>query len=89
VLDLTSYVAFWEHANYGGYSFTASQSIADLRSYGWNDAITSFKSFSGQRPKWWEHVNYGTPSWQWATGAWVANVGEGANDTFSSVKNAP
>ncbi len=83
------YVTFWEHADYGGVSFTASQPIDHLGDYGWNDAITSFKSLNGQRPKWWEDAYYGLPAWQWAAGRWVRNVGSGANDTFSSVKNVP
>lgn len=83
------YVTFYQDESYGGSSFTASQSIANLGDYGWNDAITSFRSLNGQRPKWWENVNYVTPSWQWPAGAWVPNVGQGANDTFSSVKNVP
>ncbi len=83
------YVTFYEHASYGGSSFTTSQAISDLTETGWNDAISSFKSLNGQRPKWWEHAGYAGASWQWAAGAWVANVGSGANDVFSSLKNVP
>lgn len=83
------YVTFWEHADYGGVSFSASQPIAHLGDYGWNDATTSFKSLNGQRPKWWEDAYYGLPAWRWAAGSWVSNVGSGSNDTFSSVKNVP
>jgi hypothetical protein len=82
------YVTFFEHAGYGGNSFTTSQSIPNLGAFGWNDRISSFKSLSGQRPKWWQHVDYGGTSWQWPAGAWVSNVGA-PNDTFSSVKNVP
>lgn len=83
------YVSFWEHEKYGGASYSASQPNPSLGDYGWNDKVTSFKSLNGQRPKWWEHANYGPPAWQWAAGAWISNVGSGANDTFSSVKNVP
>lgn len=85
----TYYVTFYEHANYGGASYTASQSISDLSNFGWNDAVTSFKSLSGQRPKWWENAGYTPPTWQWSAGAWVANVGSAANDRFSAVANVP
>jgi len=83
------YVTFYEHANYLGASFTTSAQIGDLGVLGWNDRISSFKSLSGQRPKWWQDNNYLGTSWQWAAGAHVANVGDGANDRFSSVKNVP
>lgn len=33
--------------------------------------------------------NYGTPYWQWTAGSWVSNVGSGANDKFSSLKDVP
>jgi hypothetical protein len=85
----TYYVTFYEHASYGGASYTASQSISDLSAWGWNDHVTSFKSLNGQRPKWWENAGYTPPTWQWAAGAWVSNVGSAANDRFSSVANMP
>jgi hypothetical protein len=83
------YVQVFEHENYGGASLSISTSISNLGSVGWNDAITSFKSLNGGRPKFWENSGYGGSAWQWAAGAWVANVGSGANDRFSSVKNVP
>jgi hypothetical protein len=85
----TYYVTFYEHASYGGASYTASQPISDLTAWGWNDHVTSFKSLNGQRPKWWENAGYSPPTWQWAAGAWVSNVGSAANDRFSSVANVP
>lgn len=85
----TYYVTFYEHEAYGGASFTTAQALSNLSDYGWNDVITSFKSLNGQRPKWFEHAGYGSPTWQWAAGAWVSNVGGGANDKFSAVKNVP
>lgn len=88
-VTVLAYVTFWEHERYGGASYTASQPNPNLAEYGWNDKVTSFKSHNGQRPKWWEHANYGTAAWQWPAGAWVSNVGSGANDTFSSVRNVP
>lgn len=85
----TFYVTFYQHASYGGSSLTASQPIDNLGVYGWNDAISSFKSLYGQRPKWWANADYGIPSWHWPAGAEVSNVGSGANDTFSAVRNVP
>ena len=85
----TFYVTFYQHASYGGSSLTASQPIDNLGVYGWNDAISSFKSLYSQRPKWWAHADYGIPSWHWPAGAEVSNVGSGANDTFSAVRNVP
>lgn len=83
------YVTFFQDAGYGGSSYTAYNAISDLGVYGWNDLITSFKSLSGQRPRLYTDVGYGTPSWRWAAGAWVSNVGSAANDVTSSIKNDP
>jgi hypothetical protein len=83
------YVTWYEHSNYGGASFAASQSYSDLSSLGWNDAISSFKSLNGQRPKFWSDAGYGLPAWQWPAGAWVSYVSDPANDRFSSVQNVP
>jgi hypothetical protein len=85
----TYYVVFYEHANYGGASYMTAVAHSDLRAIGWNDVISSFKSLNAQRPKWWEHINYGGSTWQWTAGAWVSYVGDAANDRFSSVKNVP
>jgi len=86
---LVYYVTFYQHAGYGGASYTTWQPLADLSTMFWNDIISSFKSLNGQRPKWYVHANYGTPSYQWTAGQQVENVGESANDRFSSVKNVP
>jgi hypothetical protein len=84
------YVTFYQHEYYGGNSYTASQPLPDLTTtIGWNDAISSFKSLNGRRPKWWEHVNYAPTSWQWAAGAQIVSVGQAANDRFSSAKDVP
>lgn len=85
----TFYVTFYQNQNYGGSSYTASQSIADLSAFGWNDIVSSFTSLNGQRPKWWEHANWVPPTWQWAAGATVSYVGSGANDRFTGVANVP
>ncbi len=87
--QLPYYVTFYEHASYGGASYTTWQWLPNLTAIYWNDIVTSFKSLNGQRPKWFVDADYGPPSHQWAAGAWVANVGDSANDRFSSVKNVP
>lgn len=83
------YVTFYEHSNFAGASYATSQAIAHLGLIGWNDAISSFKSLNGQRPKWWQDIDFAYFSWQWPASYWVSYVGDGANDRFSSVKNVP
>jgi hypothetical protein len=83
------YVTIYEHRDYGGSSLMLSQSHADLRDIGWNDAISSFRSAADGRPKWWNDVGYAGTSWHWSTGAQVSFVGSTANDRFSSVRNVP
>lgn len=85
----TSYVTWFDAINYGGSSFTASVSYADLGIFGWNDRISSFKSLNGGRPKWWRDTSFSGTAWRWPAGAWVANVGVDANDQWSSVANVP
>lgn len=87
--DSVAYVRMFADENYGGGSLTLTQPVSDLGVYIWNDVTTSFKSLNGGRPKFWADVGYTNGAWQWPTGAWVANVGSGANDQFSSVKNVP
>lgn len=82
-------MTFYEHINYGGASYTTAQALADLRPMGWNDVVSSFKSLSGQRPKWYVDINSSPPTYQWSAGAWVADIGWSANDRFSSVRNIP
>jgi hypothetical protein len=83
------YVTWFAAANYGGSSFTASASYADLGLIGWNDSISSFKSLNNGRPKWWQATNFTGTAWHWLAGAQVSYVGDGANDQFSSVANVP
>lgn len=88
-VTVTYYVTWFAAANYGGSSFTASASYANLGLVGWNDAISSFKSLNNGRPKWWQAINFTGTAWRWLAGAWVSYVGDGANDQFSSVANVP
>ncbi len=88
-LAVVAYVLLFIDENYGGVSFTAHNPMPNLGTVGWNDKITSFKSLNGQRPRFYSDANYGTPSWRWAAGAWVSNVGSSANDVISSLRNDP
>lgn len=84
-----AYVRFYQDENYGGGSFTAYDPMPSLSVYSWNDQVTSCKSLNGGRPCWYSDSDFGPPSWRWSAGASVANVGSGANDAFSSLKNDP
>lgn len=81
------YVRAYEHSSYGGWSVALSYPVPDLGAIGWDNQISSFKSTSGGRPKWWDYTNYTGDYWQWPLSAWVSYVGNGANDTFTSVKH--
>lgn len=83
------YAIVYVDENYGGGSVTLFNSYPDLGAMGWDNVITSFKSLNGGRPKFWDGLNYTSTGWRWAAGALVPNVGSGANDKFSSVKNVP
>jgi hypothetical protein len=83
------YVTWYEAANYGGSSFTASASYSNLGIFGWGDRISSFKSLNNGRPKWWRDPSFAGTAWHWLAGAQVSYVGDGANDQFSSVANVP
>jgi len=61
----------------------------DLGTIGWAHKISSFKSLNSGRPRWWAGASYTGTYWQWAAGAQVSYVGDGANDRFRSVKNLP
>lgn len=89
MLDSTPYVTVFKDADHGGGSYTFGSAWSDLSTIGWNDIITSFKSLNGGRPRFYQHSGYGTPSWRWAAGAWVSYVRASANDTFSSLDDAP
>jgi hypothetical protein len=84
---VTYYVTVWGDINYSGGSYSFSAPNTNLGWIGWNDCISSFKTVGGTHPKFWEHADYGGSAWQWAIGAWVANVGSGANDQWSSLRN--
>ncbi len=86
LLTVTQYVTWYADANYGGSpSFTAFWSEPDLTIYGWNDKISSFRTYNGGHPRWWLDVGYKTAAWDWGTLS-ISYVGDAANDQFSSVE---
>jgi hypothetical protein len=84
-----NYVLWYAAIDYGGTSMFTSGAISNLGTLGWDNMISSFKSTNGGRPKWWDGTGYTLIAWQWSASAWVAYVGDDANDKFSSVQNVP
>ena len=85
-----TYAIVYDNQNYGGSSFLIASVIPDLAVFGWSNRISSLKSTNGGHPKFWPDANYGgSPQSQWPVSAWVPYVGDGVNDTFTSVKNVP
>ena len=78
------YVRWYLDANYGGPSFDAYIDYRDLGSLGWNDKISSFRTFLGAHPRWWRDIGFTGTSWDWGSTP-VLYVGDAANDRFSSV----
>lgn len=79
----TGYVVVYEDAWYGGSSRTLSVDYANLASIGWNDRISSFKSF-GATGHFREHAN--PPSgftYSYGSSSQVSYVGSSYNDKFS------
>ncbi len=79
------YVRWYADINFGGPSFVAYVTYANLGDIGWNDAISSFTTYSGGHPKWWQDISFGGTGWDWGAAS-VSYVGDAANDKFSSVE---
>lgn len=80
------YVTWYADAGYAEPpSFAAFWPEPNLAAYGWNDKISSFRTYNGGHPKWWQDVGYGGTAWDWGTIS-VSYVGNSANDQFSSVE---
>ncbi len=85
---------FYEDASYGGASFAASVSqngcngyvhgYADLSPLGWNDRISSFRSYAGCRTTIFEHASYGGSTYGPYTNS--SYVGAAMNDKASSIR---
>jgi hypothetical protein len=53
-------VCVYEHVNYQGHSqcWDSGEEIADLRDIGWNDGISSIRTFGGTRVAFYEHAGF-------------------------------
>jgi hypothetical protein len=76
------YVTVWEHVSFGGASMTLSSSQPWLSSIGWNDRISSFRSF-GATGGFWEHSPSGGFWYPYGSSAYVTSLGS-FNDQFSA-----
>ncbi len=86
LVTVTQYVTWYADANYREPpSFAAYWSEPDLTIYGWNDKISSFRTFNGGHPRWWQDVGNKGSAWDWGTLS-MAYVGDAANDQFSGVE---
>jgi hypothetical protein len=81
----SGYVIAWEHADYNGSSRAMSIDYANLGSIGWNDRITSFKSF-GATGRFWQHSPWDGWSYGFGGSTRVSNVGPTYNDAFSGLE---
>ena len=82
-LASTGYVVVYENQSYGGASRTLSIDYANLATIGWNDRISSFKSF-GATGYFREHANPpGGLTFTFASTSQVSYVGSTYNDKFS------
>lgn len=85
---------FYEHNNYGGASYAASvtqngcygysHGYTSLAPLGWDNRITSFKSYSNCKTAIFENTNYGGASYGYYVNS--SNVGAAMNDRASSIR---
>jgi hypothetical protein len=77
------YVAVYEHALYGGSAKILSSDVPWLSSIGWNDKISSFKSF-GATGAFNEHSPSGGFIYSYGPTSRIASLSGAYNDKFSS-----
>ena len=82
VLDV-GYVVVYEHATYGGSSMLLSADQAWLSDIGWNDRISSFKSFGGTG-NFREHSPGSGFSYTFSPSSQVSSLSGSYNDKFSA-----
>lgn len=85
---------FYEHDNYGGASYVASvtqngcygyaHGYTSLGTLGWDNRITSFRSYSNCKTAIFENTNYGGASYGYYVNS--SNVGAAMNDRASSIR---
>lgn len=78
----TGYVVVYEDDGYNGASRTLSADVYDLGSIGWNDRISSFKSF-GATGNFRENSPPSGFTYNYGTSTAVTSVGSTYNDKFS------
>jgi hypothetical protein len=81
----SGYVIAYENSLYGGASRLMSISYDNLGSIGWNDRISSFKSF-GASGAFREHAPPAGFAYSFGTSTQVSYVGDAFNDKFSSLQ---
>jgi len=79
----TGYVTFWEHASYAGARMTLSADQPWLNSIGWNDRISSFKSF-GASGRFLENSPGSGFIYYYSSGVQVSFLSNAYNDKFSA-----
>jgi Peptidase inhibitor family I36 len=79
----TGYVTVWEHAGYAGAQMTLSADQPWLSSVGWNDRISSFKSF-GASGRFLENSPGSGFVYFFSSGAQVSFLSNTYNDKFSA-----
>jgi hypothetical protein len=80
----SGYIVVFENGTYGGASRTISRSYAYLGDIGFNDKISSFKSY-GATGRFTEHAPPGGLVYFFSSSTWVSYVGDSYNDKFSAV----
>jgi hypothetical protein len=80
---LVGYVTFFEHAGYDGSFMTLSADQPWLSSIGWNDRISSFKSF-GASGRFRENSPGGGFIYSFGSGAQISFLSNTYNDKFSA-----
>jgi hypothetical protein len=79
----TGYVTVWEHAGYDGARMTLSADQPWLSSIGWNDRISSFKSF-GASGRFFENSPGSGLVYFYNSGSQVSLLSNTYNDKFSA-----
>lgn len=80
----SGYVVVFEHGAYAGATRTISQSYSYLGDIGFNDKISSFKSY-GATGRFYDNAPPGGLVYSFGGSTWVSYVGDTYNDKFSSV----
>jgi len=79
----TGYVIVWADATFDGASMSLSRNYAYLNDIGWNDRISSFRSY-GASGRFLEHSPGSGFIYTYAGSAYVTYVGNTYNDKFSA-----